>query len=949
MLTNINLNAWRFRLLITVFLFALPVAALLWVVDQVDQDGWNARQETLREDLHQIVAHFARLSQVTFFYQESMDRLKRSLIWGGDPLTVLSSLPKGSVKCYAFSAGGKRVKLPGFQEGMVFASEKCLQMILRVARQKGRRLTEKEKNLADSFLGSSEAIGILAEHPGKMNNLEAIGVDRLAGIFPYRSKKRGGGYFIAWVPSPGADPREGGRKPLPIELGTLALKRIQKLAGPEFGFGLIDLRGAHAEQLSGIASLPARIREIVYSPADERFIGVQGKIWSLNPLSRRYLVLGTRSDLPPLEPLFDRYPALGRCLVGGLILLLLLQQAMISRGVPIRLQVGLLFALASVGSILSLLGFGSAYIEIRKKNLLRERREQVREVLEKVDSSFPLYQDRWAQRYRLFFRRFAQHLDEERLFQHVRPKKVNLPAGISIMAFDPQGKFLFHQRSEAEAWLVDLLGSDALLTMSRGGKMAIRLFNLFSTVGYKTGDAEYASASRVAQKIGDKWYEYRGRVYEVVFGGKAVTFFFDLLMGKENQPKVAVVVTHLRDQIQRAYLASVSRRLRKFEFFDRYPVRVVFQKKSAFRPGKNPALPWNSLKGLNDLVSQIQGPVSREISWGQETYFLMGIPGKHLGDYNLLLVSSLKSVWMEAIRLSRGFLGCSLLILLFALGLSYVFAQLLLDPIHRLTRSLEKLSRSDFSSDPSLQTGDEFQVIGEGVQEILEEMKELAIARTIQEHLIPREPLRIGPWKCQGWTRSSSEIGGELFDYLELPDHRLLFYLTAVPGHSIGSALILAMTKMGVQTLAEVRSPDPLELLRALDDRLLSRIQGAAKHPFLLGVLDQDQGTLALVGRGAFLWGTSSPRGEVSCIRKDGSSGGDPGFPELFQESIALGPGERLCFLSPGSWDPALPDERVKNLVATLFLRLSTETDQAPLLSESTDSQTVLLLERGAP
>jgi sigma-B regulation protein RsbU (phosphoserine phosphatase) len=82
--------------------------------------------------------------------------------------------------------------------------------------------------------------------------------------------------------------------------------------------------------------------------------------------------------------------------------------------------------------------------------------------------------------------------------------------------------------------------------------------------------------------------------------------------------------------------------------------------------------------------------------------------------------------------------------------------------------------------------------------------RELEIAREVQEHLFPqRLPPAPGLDYC-GQCRPAREVGGDYYDFLDLPDGRLGIAVGDVSGKGVGAALMMASLEASLRALAPV-------------------------------------------------------------------------------------------------------------------------------------------------
>lgn len=70
--------------------------------------------------------------------------------------------------------------------------------------------------------------------------------------------------------------------------------------------------------------------------------------------------------------------------------------------------------------------------------------------------------------------------------------------------------------------------------------------------------------------------------------------------------------------------------------------------------------------------------------------------------------------------------------------------------------------------------------------------RDLEIARSIQQGLLPTQAPTLPNFELAGWNQPADETGGDYFDWQALPDGRLAVSLGDATGHGIGPALVTA-------------------------------------------------------------------------------------------------------------------------------------------------------------
>jgi hypothetical protein len=79
---------------------------------------------------------------------------------------------------------------------------------------------------------------------------------------------------------------------------------------------------------------------------------------------------------------------------------------------------------------------------------------------------------------------------------------------------------------------------------------------------------------------------------------------------------------------------------------------------------------------------------------------------------------------------------------------------------------------------------------------------ELAVGRAVQLALMPSENPALGGWDIWLTTRPANDVGGDLVDYLSLPDGRLALALGDVSGKGLGAALLMAKLQSTLRAYA---------------------------------------------------------------------------------------------------------------------------------------------------
>src|SRR5205085_11995510 len=124
-------------------------------------------------------------------------------------------------------------------------------------------------------------------------------------------------------------------------------------------------------------------------------------------------------------------------------------------------------------------------------------------------------------------------------------------------------------------------------------------------------------------------------------------------------------------------------------------------------------------------------------------------------------------------------------------------------------------------------------------------------ADTMQRSLLPRTLPQLPGLDVGDAYQSSArvEVGGDVYDFIELDDGRLAVVLGDVTGHGIEAAADMAMAKFVFRSLAR-EHPEPGDFLAAANEVVLGEI-GAAKFITLLYLtVDPRSGEIACASAG---------------------------------------------------------------------------------------------------
>ncbi|HNW36569.1 MAG TPA: PP2C family protein-serine/threonine phosphatase, partial [Candidatus Ozemobacteraceae bacterium] len=163
-------------------------------------------------------------------------------------------------------------------------------------------------------------------------------------------------------------------------------------------------------------------------------------------------------------------------------------------------------------------------------------------------------------------------------------------------------------------------------------------------------------------------------------------------------------------------------------------------------------------------------------------------------------------------------------------------------------------------------------------------------------------------WHTQGWSRSASDIGGEIFDTIQLPDGRVAVMVGDVAAHGVSAALVMAMAKTAVRLFLDESDATPTVVLSELDRYFRLHARRLSRIGMILGIYDPATGLLryAATGRLYPIFLTQDAEPSLLSVDGDGLGAGSSGraTPE---HQIRMAAGDRLVICTDGLIDARDP------------------------------------------
>ncbi len=160
------------------------------------------------------------------------------------------------------------------------------------------------------------------------------------------------------------------------------------------------------------------------------------------------------------------------------------------------------------------------------------------------------------------------------------------------------------------------------------------------------------------------------------------------------------------------------------------------------------------------------------------------------------------------------------------------------------------------------------------VQEAHAEMEKLSLrlksevdlAAALQQSILPDPKIELPGLQGKANLLTSSEVGGDYFDYYKVGGHRSVLLIGDVSGHGVAAGTMVSAAKAGVYPLVHEGISSPSEILHSLNETMLATTHQSLLMTMACLSLDASTGELQFANAGhvlPYLWHRKEQRWEM--------------------------------------------------------------------------------------
>src|SRR5215208_5650569 len=135
--------------------------------------------------------------------------------------------------------------------------------------------------------------------------------------------------------------------------------------------------------------------------------------------------------------------------------------------------------------------------------------------------------------------------------------------------------------------------------------------------------------------------------------------------------------------------------------------------------------------------------------------------------------------------------------------------------------------------------------------------QELRVARSIQQASLPESVPELEGWQITPFYQPAREVGGDFYDFFELPEGRLGLVVGDATGKGVPAALVMASARSMLRAVAQGTEHSPGGVLGRINDALATDIPPNMFITCFYAILDPESASLSYANAGhdlPYLW-----------------------------------------------------------------------------------------------
>jgi serine phosphatase RsbU (regulator of sigma subunit) len=277
----------------------------------------------------------------------------------------------------------------------------------------------------------------------------------------------------------------------------------------------------------------------------------------------------------------------------------------------------------------------------------------------------------------------------------------------------------------------------------------------------------------------------------------------------------------------------------------------------------------------------------------------------------------------SAIMISLGILGIFLLIIQIIAGTFGVrITAGVTSAVRKLHDGTKRLAEGDFDTQIDLPNEDEFGDLADSFNTMSSAVKrgreeavarerlerELGLAREIQQRLLPHQMPKLPGFEVAGLSLPSRQVGGDYFDFIDLPDGQMGIAVADVSGKGIPAAMLMSNLQASLQGQL-IHSNRAAEIVERMNELLVQATEPHMFATFFCGILERSTAKFTYTNAGHNPPMLCGADGSCRELQAGGLILGMLPMQSYGQEEVILAPGDVIALFTDGITEAASTED----------------------------------------
>ena len=282
-----------------------------------------------------------------------------------------------------------------------------------------------------------------------------------------------------------------------------------------------------------------------------------------------------------------------------------------------------------------------------------------------------------------------------------------------------------------------------------------------------------------------------GNVQDYVFGSLELYLYWDFSYS-EKYGKEYFFILKKTDNVLREHLQQRLKKCKTNPKERDYIIFVSQDNKDEWFPNKSIS---NAIKDVSRRIKYMGKPIEKEIYFNSKRYLLLGLKSEKIRGYSFYALYPYEKIEKKLNNIIFLIITGIILFVLMAFAIGYKLSETFLYPVNCLKDGVMAIKERNTEFRIERLQNDEFGDLALSFNNMIGDLKEIELAKYIQEALLPTSLPKLKDYQLSFKNKMASGVGGDYFDTYLLDEENLCIIIGDVSGHGIASALVMAMAK----------------------------------------------------------------------------------------------------------------------------------------------------------